>query len=164
MASTANDFWTMIWEHGVKVIVMVTQLREKEREKCFQYWPAEVGGSENAGRTMSVKLVSERMTDMVVERVLEVRAPLTGETRTIYHLQLIEWVDHGVPSSFAPFRMLVVAADKHNDSNAPMLVHWCVTIGQRASVCVNCVSPNARLAALLGLDAVECFVLFIQYG
>lgn len=31
----------MIWEQGCKIIIMVTNLRERGREQCAKYWPEE---------------------------------------------------------------------------------------------------------------------------
>lgn len=45
MANTVGDFWTMIWEAGSTLIVMVTGLVERGRVKCHKYWP-------NIGETM----------------------------------------------------------------------------------------------------------------
>ncbi|KAI8509366.1 hypothetical protein Bbelb_132140 [Branchiostoma belcheri] len=39
LPNTVNDFWRMIWETKSKAIVMVTNLKENNKQKCTQYWP-----------------------------------------------------------------------------------------------------------------------------
>lgn len=36
---TVNDFWKMVWEQKSATIVMLTNLKERKEEKCYQYWP-----------------------------------------------------------------------------------------------------------------------------
>ena len=36
---TVDDFWRMLWEQEVSIVVMVTKVYEGKKEKCVQYWP-----------------------------------------------------------------------------------------------------------------------------
>jgi protein tyrosine phosphatase len=39
LAETVGDFWGMIWDQNVHVIVMLTKEEERGRLKCHRYWP-----------------------------------------------------------------------------------------------------------------------------
>ncbi|XP_025098111.1 receptor-type tyrosine-protein phosphatase delta-like isoform X2 [Pomacea canaliculata] len=41
LPATIDDFWRMVWENRVCIIVMLTQCVEKGKVKCEKYWPEE---------------------------------------------------------------------------------------------------------------------------
>ncbi|KAJ2858363.1 phosphotyrosine-specific ptp2-like protein [Coemansia erecta] len=45
LPATVADFWQMVWEQRVRVIVMLTRVFENGREKCHRYWPQSPGGA-----------------------------------------------------------------------------------------------------------------------
>jgi len=39
LPTTVTDFWRLVWQEKVKVIVMLTNVVEGGQKKCEQYWP-----------------------------------------------------------------------------------------------------------------------------
>ncbi|RVE48717.1 hypothetical protein evm_006611 [Chilo suppressalis] len=81
--TTVNDFWRMIWEHGLELIVMLTNLEEYSKVKCSKYWPDEVRGSRAFG-AITVHHVSEkRYSDYIVRELKIVKQPTNSEGQPI---------------------------------------------------------------------------------
>ncbi|XP_022105240.1 tyrosine-protein phosphatase non-receptor type 9-like isoform X2 [Acanthaster planci] len=95
---TFGDFWRMIWEQSVLVVVMTTRTVERGRLKCGQYWPGEVGSSENYSFIAVKNLEMERRRDYTIT-VFSVQNMQTGETRRVTHMQFTSWPDFGTPRS-----------------------------------------------------------------
>lgn len=39
MENTVCDFWRMIWEQHLEIVLMLTNLEEYSKTKCAKYWP-----------------------------------------------------------------------------------------------------------------------------
>lgn len=47
---TVTDFWRMIWECNVSVIVMTCNEIEGDRYKCEKYWPDQISERQQYGK------------------------------------------------------------------------------------------------------------------
>lgn len=102
LPNTCKDFWQMVWEQKVYVIVMTTRVMEKGHTKCAQYWPKRNDKTITYGN-FAVLNKKHNMIEQFLETELVLCNLTTKEHRTVTHLLFLSWPDHGVPSSAKEF-------------------------------------------------------------
>ena len=126
MTNTLVDFWSMIWDNKVRVLIMLTGLEENGRNKCEQYWPSLEDGKTRYG-PYSVTIVSEQTTAFYVLRNFAVTfegaagmstvASLFGaepkkETWSVVQYMYLDWPDHGRPDTTVPLLRFVMKSSQ----------------------------------------------------
>ncbi|XP_063481820.1 tyrosine-protein phosphatase non-receptor type 22 isoform X18 [Symphalangus syndactylus] len=121
LSTTLLDFWRMIWEYSVLIIVMACMEYEMGKKKCERYW-AEPGEMQLEFGPFSVSCEAEKRKSDYIIRTLKVK--FNSETRTIYQFHYKNWPDHDVPSSIDPILELVwdVRCYQEDDS-VPICIH-----------------------------------------
>uniref|UniRef100_A0A8C8K7Y5 Tyrosine-protein phosphatase non-receptor type 9 n=1 Tax=Oncorhynchus tshawytscha TaxID=74940 RepID=A0A8C8K7Y5_ONCTS len=145
LEKTYGDFWRMVWEQNVLVIVMATRTNEGGRKKCGQYWPLEEGGQEVYSH---MAVVNQRVDNHshYSQTTLEL---YNMEQKQVTHFQYLSWPDYGVPTS-ALTLIDFLGAVKRQQRQAvkgmgprwrghplgpPMVVHCSAGIGRTGTFC-----------------------------
>ncbi|CAH1243823.1 PTPRA [Branchiostoma lanceolatum] len=124
---TINDFWRMIWEQDTATIVMVTNLREKNKPKCAQYWPNK--DSMDYGNIRVTLEETTTLVDYVIRRfnIQEDEDP----ARTVTQFHFTSWPDFGVPQSPLGMMKFIRRAKTSNPpGRGPIVVHCSAGVGR----------------------------------
>uniref|UniRef100_A0A8C8VMW6 protein-tyrosine-phosphatase n=1 Tax=Pelusios castaneus TaxID=367368 RepID=A0A8C8VMW6_9SAUR len=133
LSTTVLDFWRMIWEYEVLIVVMACMEFEMGKKKCERYW-VDVGDSplECGPFTITCELEEKKMEYVI--RTLKVT--LNNVIRTIYQFHYKNWPDHDVPSSINPILDLIWEMRCYQpDDNIPICIHCSAGCGRTGVIC-----------------------------
>uniref|UniRef100_A0A8D0L8F6 Tyrosine-protein phosphatase non-receptor type n=1 Tax=Sphenodon punctatus TaxID=8508 RepID=A0A8D0L8F6_SPHPU len=170
LQNTCQDFWQMVWEQGIAIIAMVTAEEEGGREKSFRYWPR-LGSRHNTVTYGRFKITTRFRTDSgcYATTGLKIKHLLTGQERTVWHLQYTDWPEHSCPEDIKGFlcklRFSQCGAIKNSTAdptspNPPVLVHCSAGVGRTgvvilSEIMIACLEHNEMLDIPRVLDMLR---------
>nr|ACE75220.1 protein tyrosine phosphatase [Glyptapanteles flavicoxis] len=148
LETTTSDWWKMIWEQKIELIVMLCKLVENEESQCYSYWSPVEGTTLKFGNlkvnTIKVDSTLEniRITSIVVTHK-------NGDHLKLTHFLYEKWQEHDispVESDFLDLVLLIKTYDlwalpkksvngQKTDSSSPILVHCNNGLGRSMTFC-----------------------------
>ncbi|XP_027625097.1 tyrosine-protein phosphatase non-receptor type 23 [Tupaia chinensis] len=133
LPGTAADFWLMVHEQKVSVIVMLVSEAEMEKQKVARYFPTERGQPMVHG-ALSLTLSSVRTTETHVERVLSLQFRDQSLKRSLVHLHFPTWPELGLPDSPGNLLRFIQEVHAHylhqRPLHTPIVVHCSSGVGR----------------------------------
>ena len=152
---TVNDFWRMVVETEVQVIVMACNETEAGKHKCERYWnePEEDGDEADEkqfGKYFVKTLKMREICPDFLVRTMRLRwtpdeddkkkgsggGGGQEEERTVCQFHYSAWPDHGIPLQVKPLlEMVRLIRDCQASETLPVLVHCSAGCGRTGTIC-----------------------------
>ncbi|XP_036447236.1 tyrosine-protein phosphatase non-receptor type 22 isoform X2 [Colossoma macropomum] len=133
LPNTVLDFWRMLWEYNVQIVVMACREFEMGRKKCERYWP-ETKVDAFVCEPFTVRCESEENKGDYVTRIL--RVTFNKSSRTLRQLHYMNWPDHGVPDSIPSILELLQEMRMHQEhDDIPICIHCSAGCGRTGALC-----------------------------
>ncbi|KAJ8289422.1 hypothetical protein GJAV_G00001120 [Gymnothorax javanicus] len=124
---TVYDFWRMVWQEQSACIVMVTNLVEVGRVKCYKYWPDD---AELYGDFKVTFMEVEPLAEYVI-RTFTLERRGFNELREVKQFHFTGWPDHGVPYHATGLLSFIRRVKISNPPSAgPIVVHCSAGAGR----------------------------------
>ncbi|XP_033826039.1 tyrosine-protein phosphatase non-receptor type 18 [Periophthalmus magnuspinnatus] len=150
LSSTLRDFWRLIWEYQVKVIVMACREFEMAKKKCEVYW-SPLNQTTSFG-PFSVHCQGETSpTQDIIVRELQVS--FQKDVRVVTQLQFLSWPDHDVPHEASGVLDLLHRIQDLQKSS-PHLVQAVPNPPNRNLTLVHCSAGCGRTGVICVLDQI----------
>ncbi|CAD5234708.1 unnamed protein product [Bursaphelenchus xylophilus] len=130
MEHTVVDFWRMVWQEHVTVIIMLCQCFELKKPKCAQYWPTVVNTPKQVHPFVITATNIDNSDPNVIATDLHVQC---GDIiRQVEHRHWITWPDKTVPKNGAvAFRLLAHPRDYRFN---PSVIHCSAGVGRTGTL------------------------------
>lgn len=132
-----HHLWHMIWQETseVAVIMMLTRTCELGRDKCFPYFPEDIGSEpltiggdgefeDNFEATITLlEKTKDKRSSSIVRKIL---LKVGDKERIVWHLLFEGWPDHDVPGGEgrnALLEVIKLANEKNSGPQNPLIVH-----------------------------------------
>ncbi|XP_040422145.1 receptor-type tyrosine-protein phosphatase C isoform X3 [Cygnus olor] len=130
LQETISDFWQMVFQRKVKVIVMLTELKEGDQEHCAQYW----GEGKQTYDGIEVQMTDVNCCPSYTIRAFDVTHLKRKETQKVYQYQYHRWSGLDVPEDPKDLVSMILnlkqkiptrpaSEDNRNNRSVPLVVH-----------------------------------------
>ncbi|XP_033117824.1 receptor-type tyrosine-protein phosphatase T-like isoform X2 [Anneissia japonica] len=135
--TTVEDFWKLVWQENVHMIIMLTNLVEIGKRKCVQYWPDSFSALYGEIAVTFTNAVELSSYDIKTFKVYKANSP----KRTLHLLHYKTWPDKNVPQNtqdVSKFIREMNTLQTYHHLEGPILVHCSAGAGRTGAFIAIC--------------------------
>ncbi|XP_044741511.1 tyrosine-protein phosphatase 69D [Chrysoperla carnea] len=132
MDNTVCDYWRMIWEQRLELIMMLTNLEEYSKTKCAKYWPDKTEGTKSFGDINVNHINESRYSDYIIRELKVIRGT---EERSVTQYHFLVWKDFMAPEHpHGILKFIKRMNEAHSLERGPVLVHCSAGVGRTGTL------------------------------
>ena len=137
LKETIPSFWKMIYNHKIKLVIMLSSKLEEAEGRNAIYWPKENDSLIFEGEN-TIKIVSLQMQVLIPDAVV-LKTFKVNEDLEVKQLHILCWQDHGMPkdnNSYDIFYQMInyIKKERIENNKAPIVVHCSAGVGRTGTV------------------------------
>uniref|UniRef100_T1JUB1 protein-tyrosine-phosphatase n=1 Tax=Tetranychus urticae TaxID=32264 RepID=T1JUB1_TETUR len=156
---TITDFWRMIYEQKVSVIVMLTGIEEHGKIKCSQYWSD--SGCKEIDKLYTVTLTScTKYSDFIIRRFILTKCDESADEeevpRDVLQFHFLLWKDFLAPEQPSWLLRFIKRVNEHYcPDKGPLLVHCSAGVGRTGTfIAIDSLIPEITCGT--SINIYEC--------
>ncbi|XP_074858613.1 receptor-type tyrosine-protein phosphatase C [Carettochelys insculpta] len=142
LPDTINDFWQMVFQRKVKLIVMLTDPKEGDKELWAQYW----GEGKQTYEGIEIEMKDVNQSSSYTIRAFDVTHVKRKETRKVYQYQYHKWNGLDLPENPKDLITMIlnlkqklpaktITEDSRFRQTNPIVIHCCDGSEQTGMFC-----------------------------
>lgn len=147
MDTTVNDFWRMVWEQHLELILMLTNLEEYSKTKCAKYWPEKSEGEKVFGEITVTYFQETRYSDYIVRELKITKSGTRDkEERHIVQYHYLVWKDFMAPEHpHGIIKFIKRMNEAYSIEKGCILVHCSAGVGRTGTlVALDCLLQQLK--------------------
>ncbi len=138
LKETIPSFWKMIYNHKIKLVIMLSNGLEEVDGRSAIYWPKEKGSPLNFDENnLSVELISEE--EIITNSLILKKFKINNELE-VKQMHIICWPDHGMPqdqnlaNEMVDTMISYIKNERNGEKKSPIVVHCSAGVGRTGTV------------------------------
>ena len=137
LKETIPSFWKMIYNHKIKLVIMLSSNLEEMDGRSAIYWPKSKEVLNFQENNLTIEFISQ---DEIIEDALIIKKFKINNDLEVKQIHIICWPDHGMPKNqnltieIVDTMINYIKIERGSENKAPIVVHCSAGVGRTGTV------------------------------
>jgi len=137
LKETIPSFWKMIYNHKIKLVIMLSSCLEEDEGRNTIYWPKEGNTLQFNDNNLYIEFISQ---EEIIKDAIILRQFKINNNLIVKQMHIICWPDHGMPqdtnlaNDIVENMINLIKIERNSEKKTPVVVHCSAGVGRTGTV------------------------------